>query len=303
MKKQNHAPLQIESISQLHHLLKLPKPLHPLVSVINMSEITCLDPAIKSVTYNFYSFCIKKDFQGRLKYGQNYYDFDHGIMTFFSPGQVISAEVPEDYVCEGIWLVVHTDFLRHYPLSKNIKNYGFFSYAVNEALHVSEKEEDTLVGVLRAIEQEYKHTIDNFSQDVIISQIELLLTYCNRFYNRQFITRKHVNTTLLTQLEEVLQLHFSSGTTSGLPTVKHLAETLGVSAGYLSDMLRSQTGLNAQQHIHNTLIEKAKEILTTTPLTVSEIAYSLGFEYPQSFSKLFKAKANVSPLEYRKQFN
>jgi AraC family transcriptional activator of pobA len=200
--------------------------------------------------------------------------------------------------------VVHPDYIRNYALGKKIKEYTFFSYAVNEALHLSDKEETMVNTIMQNIEHEYHSNIDSFSQDVIISQIELVLNYSNRFYNRQFITRKNANSDLLIKLEDVLDGYFNSEeANAGLPTVKFVADKLNVSPHYLSDMLRSLTGQNAQQHIHTKLIDKAKEILTTTPLTVSEIAYRLGFEYPQSFSKLFKIKTNVSPLEYRKLFN
>lgn len=306
MKKEVNQPYIINSISELHRLLGLPKPEHPLVSVISMNSINCrFDDNMKSIIYNFYSICIKKDFTGKLKYGQNYYDFDEGLMTFFSPGQVISTVVTEDIALKGWWLVVHPDFIRNYSLQKTIKEYGFFSYAVNEALHLSEKEEAMLDTIIKNIEQEYGSVIDKFSQDVIVSHIELLLNYCNRYYNRQFITRKTANDELLIKLDELLVSYFDTGKNQqlGLPTVQYLSAQLNVSPNYLSDMLRSLTGQSTQHHIHTKLIEKAKEILTTTSLSVSEIAYQLGFEYPQSFSKLFKNKTNVSPLEFRHSFN
>jgi AraC family transcriptional activator of pobA len=290
----------------LHRLLQLPKPKHPLVSVINLNEIKChFDESIKSFVYNFYSICTKKDFKGKLKYGQNYYDFDEGIMTFFSPGQVISTVVDEDIALSGIWLVVHPDFIQNYALAKSIKDYGFFSYAVNEALHLSDKEEAMITDIMQNIDAEYCSVIDGFSQDVILSHIELLLNYSNRFYNRQFITRKNASNDLLSNLEKLLLDYFNGNKVQelGLPTVLYISEQLNVSPNYLSDMLRSLTGQSTQQHIHDKLIEKAKEILTTTSLSVSEIAYQLGFEYPQSFSKLFKSKTNVSPLEFRSSFN
>ncbi|WP_116787105.1 helix-turn-helix domain-containing protein [Flavobacterium psychrotrophum] len=302
MKKTATTIASPESISDMHRLLCLPAPLHPLVSVINLKDVPCImDENLTSLQYNFYSICTKRDFKGRMKYGQNYYDFDNGIMTFFSPGQVISTE-GSDVSVNGMWLMIHPDFLRGYALDKTIKEYGFFSYATHEALHLSEAEEDMINGIMRAIEKEYQQPIDGFSQDVMVSQTELLLNYCNRFYNRQFITRKQANNDLITKMEQVLTDHFN-GTEACLPRVKELADYLNVSPGYLSDMLRAHTGQNAQQHIHSKLIDKAKEILSTTELTVSEIAYRLGFEHPQSFSKLFKAKANVSPLEYRRLFN
>lgn len=306
MKKETNSPYSINSISELHRLLQLPKPKHPLVSVINLNEIKChFDESIKSFVYNFYSICTKKDFKGKLKYGQNYYDFDEGIMTFFSPGQVISTVVDEDIALSGIWLVVHPDFIQNYALAKSIKDYGFFSYAVNEALHLSDKEEAMITDIMQNIDAEYCSVIDVFSQDVILSHIELLLNYSNRFYNRQFITRKNASNDLLSNLEKLLLDYFNGNKVQelGLPTVLYISEQLNVSPNYLSDMLRSLTGQSTQQHIHDKLIEKAKEILTTTSLSVSEIAYQLGFEYPQSFSKLFKSKTNVSPLEFRSSFN
>lgn len=306
MKKTVQALYNINSISELHRLLELPKPEHPLVSVINLSEIKCyLDPNLQSVTYNFYSICIKKDFKGKMKYGQNYYDFDEGILTFFSPGQIISTVNDDDISLSGWWLVVHPDFIRNYQLSKIIKVYGFFSYAVNEALHLSEKEEAMITSIMKDIEQEYRSVIDHYSQDVIVSHIELLLNYSNRFYNRQFITRKTANHDLLTRVEELLDAYFNheKKVQLKLPTVEFISSQLNISPNYLSDMLRALTGQSTQQHIQNKLIEKAKEILTTTSLSVSEIAYQLGFEYPQSFNKLFKSKTNLSPLEFRHSFN
>ncbi|MES2486699.1 MAG: helix-turn-helix transcriptional regulator [Bacteroidota bacterium] len=302
MKKTASVPVILNSISDLHRVLNLPKPLHPLVSVIDLSTIPCtITEDVRSLMYGFYSICTKRDFNGKMKYGQNYYDFDNGIMTFFAPGQVISTE-GSDVSVNGIWLVFHPDFLRSYPLDRNIKEYGYFSYDTHEALHLSDAEETLVNALMLNIEKEYQQPIDQYSQDVMISQIDLLLTYCNRYYNRQFITRKLVNNSLVAKLEEALTQHFNSDKTC-LPRVKDLATHLNVSPQYLSDMLRAHTGLNAQQHIHNKLIDKAKEILSTTNLTVSQIAYQLGFEYPQSFSKLFKAKENISPLEYRKLFN
>jgi len=306
MKKEANNPYTINSISELHRLLALPKPEHPLVSVINLSEIKCyFDDSLSSVIYNFYSVCNKKNFNGKMKYGQNYYDFDEGTMTFFSPGQVISTVVSEDMSLSGWWLVIHPDFIRNYPLFKTIKDYGYFSYAVNEALHLSEKEEAMITSTMQNIAQEYYSVIDSYTQDVIISHIELLLNYCNRFYNRQFITRKNAGSDLLIKLEALLSEYFTNEEVQkrGLPTVQYISQKLNISSNYLSDMLRSLTGQNTQQHIHNKLIEKAKELITTTSLSVSEIAYQLGFEYPQSFSKLFKSKTAVSPLEFRHSFN
>jgi AraC family transcriptional activator of pobA len=306
MKKAENTPYFIQSVSELHRLLELPKPKHPLLSVINFEDIKCFsNENLRSIYYNFYCVAIKKDFEGKMKYGQQYYDFDEGTMTFFSPMQVITTDIVEGLKLSGYWLVVHPDFIRNYPLGKAIKNYGYFSYAVNEALHLSEDEEKAIVAIMHNILSEYRAVIDNFSQDVIVSYIEVLLNYCNRFYSRQFITRRTASNDLLIKLEGLLADYFNSQQIreSGLPTVQYISAKLNVSADYLSDMLRNLTGRSTQQHIHDYLIEKSKEILTTTNLSVSEMAYQLGFEYPQSFSKLFKTKTNLSPLEFRKSFN
>jgi AraC family transcriptional regulator, transcriptional activator of pobA len=299
-------PYLINSISEQHRLLSLPKPEHPLVSLIDFSEVREGSGTLPgNFMMNFYTIAIKKGFKGKLKYGQHYYDFDEGVMSFISPGQVLSQVAAEDSPLSGWLLMIHPDFIRSYPLAKTIKNYGFFSYDLNEALHLSEKEENLVAGIMKNIRQEYLSVIDSFSQDVIISHIELLLNYANRFYNRQFITRKHVNNDLLINLEALLKDYFTGNLVQqqGLPTVQYVAQALNLSPSYLSDMLRSLTGQNAQQHIHGKLIEKAKESLSTTALTVSEIAYQLGFEHPQSFSKFFKNKTDCSPLEYRGSFN
>ncbi len=289
----------------MHRMLSLPKPENPMVSLINFADVrdNCL-MVEGNYVYNFYSICIKKNFKGKIKYGQNDYDFDEGVMTFFSAGQVISTYNSEERALEGWWLIIHPDFLRNYALGKQIREYGFFSYAVNEALHLSEKEEAMVEGIMSNIAQEYKGAIDNYSQNVMVSQIDLLLNYANRFYNRQFITRKYASNDLLTNLEQLLTNYFKDDISEkGLPTVQYISGQLHVSPNYLSDMLRNLTGQSTQQHIHDKVIDKAKEILSTTSLSVSEIAYSLGFGYPQSFSKLFKNKTNLSPLEFRSSFN
>ena len=306
MKKETTRTYIINSISEQRRLYSLPKPEHPLVSLINLSEVPpSPNKVLGTFVFNFYSIAIKRGFQGKkLKYGQNYYDFDEGVMAFMAPGQMLTTAMSDDVPQSGWILFFHPDFLRGYPLGKKIKEYGFFSYATNEALHLSEKEETMIETIMNNIEQEYRSSIDTFSQDVMISHIELLLNYSNRFYNRQFITRKNANNDLLTKLETLLDDYFEGEKVPefGLPTVKYVAGKLNVSPNYLSDMLRSLTGQSTQQHIHDKLIEKAKEILTATSVPVGEIAYKLGFETAQSFSKLFKSKTDVSPLEYRNSF-
>jgi AraC-like DNA-binding protein len=253
---------------------------------------------------NFYKVSYKKNLSGKLKYGQGYYDFDEGGLFFKAPNQVsANGETNDDH--RGFTLLFHPDFLATYPLAKKIKQYGFFSYSVNEALHLSDKEKETIISIFKNIDEELQNRIDDFSQDLIISQIETLLNYSNRFYKRQFITRKSVSNDLLQKLEEILDDYFNNEKSlmQGIPTVQFLAEKLNISPSYLSDMLRSLTGQNAQQHIHHKLIEKAKEKISTTSLSISEIAYELGFEHPSSFNKLFKSKTSLSPLEFRQSFN
>jgi AraC family transcriptional regulator, transcriptional activator of pobA len=304
MKKEQPTSRTINSISELHRLLTLPKPLHPLITLINHTDTKMIDhEQNERLIFNFYNISIKRSFQGQMKYGKSYYDFDEGTMSFISPNQVISIDEDENRNKDGWSLLFHPDLIRNYPLGKSIRNYGFFSYEFNEALHLSEQEEKTIEDLVRNIQEEYESRIDDFSSDVIVSNLDLLLTYCNRFYNRQFITRKNANNDLLTQFENLLKRHFDNPVQHSLPTVNSLAGELNISPAYLSDMLRTVTGQNTQQHIHACMIEKAKEKLTTTNLSVSEIAYELGFEYPQSFSKLFKLKTNLSPLQFRQSFN
>ena len=296
----------ITSIAELHRLLEIEKPKHPLVSVIDFSKITCFaDEKLRSVSYGFYCIALKKNFEGKMRYGQNYYDFDEGVMTFFSPNQIVTTDLNPNQKLEGWWLVLHPDFIRGYVLEKKLSSYSYFSYAVNEALYVSETEEILIDTIMQGIHKEYNVAIDTFSQDIIVSQIELLLNYCNRFYNRQFITRKTASHELLTKLEAILADCFTDDKLheNGLPTVPDIADKLNFSPNYLSDMLRTLTGKSTQHHIYDRLIEQAKEMLASTNLSVGEIAFQFGFEYPQSFHKLFKRKTNLSPLEYRQSFN
>ena len=261
------------------------------------------------VIYDFYTISLKKASPARYKYGQQTGDFDEGVLFFMSPGQVFGIDLPIDLKegrqPEGWMILIHPDFLWNTPLAKNIKKYDFFNYSVNEALYLSDKEEAMLTAITDQIEREYNTNIDAFSQQVIIAQLELLLTYSERFYQRQFITRKASGHELLTRLEDFLSAYFNSGAlaSKGLPSVTLIAETLNISPGYLSSLLKSLTGQSTQQHLHGKLIELAKEKLSTTNLSISEIAYELGFEHLQSFRKLFKTKTSFSPLEYRHLFN
>ena len=300
-------PHRFKTISEFHQYRHLPKPEHPLISVIDLETVKHSPGKEINMIKDFYSISLKKNMNYKVKYGQQSYDFDEGVMFFMSPGQLLKLEFETDALINqsGWMLLVHPDFLWNTPLAKAIKQYEFFSYSVYEALFISDKEEGILNAIVQNITQEYHSNIDAFSQDIIIRQIELLLSYSERFYHRQFLTRKKANHQLLDRLEDILAGYFQSDILAkqGLPTVAQIAEELNVSSNYLGTSLKVLTGLNAQQHIHQKLIETAKEKLSTTTLSVSEIAYELGFEHPQSFSKLFKNKTSVSPLEFRASFN
>lgn len=297
--------IHIKTISYLARTMGLFPPLHPLIALIDYNNAQMkMFPKGQKLSLDFYKISFKPTFTGNIKYGQGYYDFEEGGLAFLKPKQIVfSSAKAESY--EGIVLYFHPDFIRNYPLGKRINQYGFFSYGVSEALFLSAKERKIIVSLFSSIANELNNNIDNFSQDVLVSQIELLLNYSNRFYNRQFLTRKAINHDIIASLDQLLNNHFEEEKSmkNGLPSVKYITTKLKLSQRYLSDMLSSLTGLNTQQYIQNTIIEKAKEKLSTTSLSVSEIAYELGFEHSQSFSKLFKTKTNVSPLEFRKSFN
>ncbi|QRR00176.1 helix-turn-helix domain-containing protein [Dyadobacter sandarakinus] len=300
----------IHSITEFHRLHRLPEPQHPLISVINVADMRFADRELwRQFVLQFYCVSLKKGITGKIRYGQQYFDFDKGLMTFVAAGQVQALETAEDAILDpdfgsGQALLFHPDFLYKHPLATSIRNLGFFSYSLTEALHLSGKEEENINAIFQKITEELVH-IDRHTQEIVLSQIDLLLNYSTRFYERQFITRKIANHDLLTKLENVLNAYFQdlAPSKNALPTVEYLADQLHLSPHYLSDMLRSLTGQSAQQHIHEKLIEKAKQYLSTTNLSVAEIAYQLGFEYAQSFNKLFKRKMNVSPLEFRRSFN
>ncbi|MFD2904274.1 helix-turn-helix domain-containing protein [Sphingobacterium anhuiense] len=300
-------PQKVSSISTLHQFLGLKKPANPLLSVFNFDDVK-LEPEtlLSTITTDFYVIALKKDCAGgKCRYGQQSYDFDEGIMYFIAPHQVLQFDdILLDKV-RGFVLVVHPDFLHGYGLASDIKEYGYFSYTANEALHLSEKEEKTIFDIIANVEQEIDINMDSFTQDLLVSNLDLLLKYCDRYYNRQFLTRKKVNSDLLSKLELLLDDYFKNDklTINGIPSVHFIADQLHLSANYLSDMLRVQTGQTTQQHIQNRLIEKAKELLSTTSMSVSEIAYQLGFEHPQSFHRLFKSRTSLSPLEFRSSLN
>lgn len=293
---------KFKSLSEFHQLFGLPKPEHPLISFIRLEDMSMPDQALPDyLVLDFYKIAYK-DTIGRAKYGQHHYNFGEGGLVFTAPGQLF--EKPRNNKSKGCMLLLHPDFFLSYPLARKINQYGFFSYATDEALHLSVREKETIFSVLKIVDEELNSRIDDFSHDVIISQVELLLNYSSRYYKRQFITHKAINVDLVQQFETLLHSHFNEeAVQEKIPSVQYIADQLNVSANYLSDLLRSLTGLNTQQHIHNKLIDKAKEILSTTNYSVSEIAYQLGFDYPQSFSRIFKSKTKLTPLEFRQSFN
>jgi len=306
MKKKADKLIRFVSISESHQAFGLPKPQHPLISLVHFNESNPFNTEMAPI-YNvldFYKITFITKNSGRLRYGQDYYDFNEGSMLFLAPNQLVGTT---EYNREtyAYLLLIHPDFFLGYPLAQKIRQYGYFGYSVKEALHLSDQERDIILSLFKSIGQELDSRVDEFSQEVMVAQIELLLSYVNRFYKRQFITRKAVNNDLLQKTEAILDDYYNSQQSleQGIPTVQFLSEQLNLSPGYLSDLLRSLIGQNAQQFIHQKLVEKAKEKLSTTGLSISEIAYELGFEHSQSFSKLFKSKTKMSPVEFRSSFN
>ncbi|MCW5911961.1 MAG: helix-turn-helix transcriptional regulator [Cyclobacteriaceae bacterium] len=301
--------MRFKTITDYHRFNDLPQPEHPLISIVDYAKLKQFTSGNSvSMIFDFYTISMKRGV-GKMFYGQQQYDFDEGVMYFMSPNQVLRLEQnPNDTINQersGWIFLIHPDFLWNTSLTKTIKQYEFFDYSVNEALWLSDKEEATLNNIIQNIRQEYHSNIDKFSQNIIISHIETLLNYSERFYNRQFLTRQKSNHQILDRLENLLTNYFDKEdlVTKGLPTVQHIADNLNASPKYLSSLLKVLTGQSTQQHIHDKLIDKAKEKLSTTNLSVSEIAYELGFEHSQSFSKLFKTKTKLSPLEFRQSFN
>jgi AraC family transcriptional activator of pobA len=296
--------VHIHSITQLHQLLQLPKPTHPLISLIQFEQFPSL--AIERRTrliMDFYQVTLKTECPCRIQYGQSLFDFEEGVISCFGPKQVSVLEQDFRFATAGWQLSIHPDFLRNTPLGSKIKSYGYFDYAVTEALILSDEEQQAIEALFHQLQNESSRPLDHFSQDVWLAHIELLLTYCNRYYTRQFLTRKAVGNELLGRVHQLLEEYFASDQPDrGLPTAHYLAERLHLSSKYLSDCLKHLTGSTTQQLIHERLLEQAKEHLSTTTLSVSEIAYGLGFEYPQSFSKLFKAKTRQTPLQFRADY-
>lgn len=297
--------LVLDSVAEAHQFLGLPKPSHPLVSVIRTTDMHFkqLTESVR-LRIDLFQIWIKEGADCEFGYGRSTYDFKEGTLAFIKAGQVITADShefnpkPDNYL-----LLFHPDLIRKSALGENIKEYGFFDYETDEALHVSEAEQKALLDIIQKIEWEIQHPIDRHSQRLIVNSIELFLDYALRYYDRQFFVRTNRNQEIVGRVEKLLQKFFESDDLigKGLPTVKYLGENLNMSPSYLSDMLRKETGRNAQEFIHHALLEKAKNQLLGSTDPVSQIAYDLGFEYPQHFSKLFKSKTGLTPLEYRNQ--
>lgn len=291
------------SISQMHEILGLSAPLNPLISLINYDDINedIIQFPDKTIT-SFYKISLINHSEGKIKYGQNYYNFDNGGLCFAAPDQVISKASSGRRT--GVMLLFHPDLLSGHPLSKKISKYSFFFYNVNESLQISVQEKQIFQSIFKQLELELSFSTDNFSQDLLLSNIELLLNYSARFYKRQIAIRRDTTDDLLSKMEVLLTNYFESGQAakSGLPTVRYLSDQLNYSPDYLSDVLKLHSGHGAQQHIHNKMIEKAKKILRSGNFTVAEVGYQLGYEHPQSFTKIFKRKTKISPLAFKQSF-
>jgi AraC-like DNA-binding protein len=292
---------KVQTIGELHEIAGFEKPKHPLVTVIDFSKVAVNDgPGSGSFICGFYSVNFKSHCD--FIYGRQPFDHKEGTLLCTAPEQIITFNRKKDADSpEGWGLYFHPELIRNTALGKKIDEYSFFSYAENEALHLSEQEKQTLLSILKQMEKEYNTNIDHYSRDLIISNIELLLNYCRRFYGRQFITRSNRNKDVIIRFEEFITKYFNSDElkNNGIPSVKYCADAMNLSPNYFSDMLKSETGKNTQEHIHYYLLEKAKNKLVSSNLTINEIAWELGFEYPQNFSKLFKKKVGVSPSIYR----
>jgi len=290
----------LSTVTDYTRFYNLPAPAHPLLTIIDLEAARCLPRPTTPVVQQLYTVALKRGIKGTIYYGRQSYDFAEGVLFFLGPDQVFAVDETLDISeINGWMLVFHPDLLLKYPLARKILTYGFFSYQSHEALHLSAKEESLLAGMIDGIRMEYEQPIDAFSQDVLVSQLDVLLSYANRFYHRQFHTRRTAEHDLLTRFEGLLAAYFAQEAEQPLPTVQHFADALHVSPAYLSDMLRTLTGQNTQQHIHNALINKAKQLLLSTSLTINETAYQLGFEYPQYFTRLFKSKTGLTPAAFR----
>ena len=294
--------IRIESISQLHSILGIPKPKHPLVSLIDASKIRVEEGEVNAkIVYDFYMISLKDKSCG-MEYGRKTFDFDEGVMVYSSPGQVYTpTRSLQQGEIQGWLLFFHPDLIRGTNLGNQIDDYSFFKYEVSEALHLSEEEEQTMNDVAGMIEKEYNQRIDNHSQRVIVSNIEVLLNYSLRFYERQFNTRVHQIKDIVALFESELTDYFRSKrhVESGLPTIQYFADKANLSTHYFSDLLKKETGRKPKDHINDFVVEKAKNLILGTEMNISEIAYDLGFNYPHYFTRLFKSKTGKTPVEYR----
>ena len=296
------------TLSTYFDYLQLPRPEHPMFSVMSASEdhfLPCPKDSSPPITNDCYNISLKKIIKGDLNYGRTKYDFTNGAMFFISPRQVMQWDNSVVFKQKGFSINFHEDFVKGTELAQQIKKYGFFSYSANEALHLSPSEEKQMESIVENMEIEYHNNQDKFSKDIIISHLNTLLTYSNRFYERQFINRKDLSNDLLEQFNQQLKEYFESGKLeeNGIPNIKLLANKMSVSQRYLSDTLKKETGKTTTEHIQLYLIDEAKNILLKPNKTISEVAYELGFEYPQYFSRLFKKKEGISPSKYREKYN
>lgn len=289
--------IHLDKVSQYNEI-KGTETLHPLVSIINKHKKPLPNGKIH---FGLYGIFLKDVICGELKYGRSKYDYDVGTLVFIGPGQVIEINNKEGYQAKGWALLFHPDFIKGTSLGKNINKYSFFSYDMNEALHLSEKERSIIIELLNIIKYELKNSIDRHSRNLITNNIELLLNYCMRFYDRQFVIREHINKDVLEKFERELDLYMNSEMPqlSGLPSVRYFAEKCHLSSNYFGDLIKKETGKSAQEFIQLKIIDIAKEKIFDTGKTVNEVAYELGFKYPQHFSRMFKKHTGYSPNEYR----
>ncbi len=294
---------RIRTISEVHDFYGFEPPKHPLVSVIPINDqVTNFDYGDRSYSFDFYQISLKQGVSGTLLYGRNSYDFQEGTIVFMKPGQVVKVDNDEIIAGSFGWtLLFHPDLIRQATLGQTIDDFSYFSYNVREALHLSHDEREALTELVQKIEREYSQNIDKHSQELIIANIEMLLKYCKRYYDRQFYTRTNLNKDLISRFEEVMQHYYKTDQAfeHGVLSVRYCAEQLNMSANYLGDLIKNETGRSAKDHIHDYIVERAKTKIIGTNEAVSQIAYDLGFEYPQSFNKLFKAKTGMSPTKYR----
>jgi AraC-like DNA-binding protein len=294
---------RIKNISQVHQMFGLAKPVHPLIAIIrNWPEID-FNFGDTKITSDLFFLSMKGKMSGTsFQYGRNRYDFEEGTLVFLAPDQVASFTSPLEELDQSGWTILfHPDLIRQSELGRTIKDFSFFNYDANEALHLSEKEKIFLKSLVDKIDLEMNQNIDKYSQGLIIQNLETILKYCNRYYDRQFYSRSNMNMDYVTQFELFLKDYFASEELQdkGLPTLTMCGKALNMSGPYLSDLLKMETGSSAKDHIHSFIIEKAKTTLLNSKDSISQIAFSLGFEYPQHFSKLFKSKTEMSPSEYR----